>query len=345
MASKAELVKVDETIRIPLSATEYKILSYFVDNANSPIYLENLAQYVWGARYDEKDTSSLKPHISKLRKKLNQIRDGLSDCIDTNYGFNSYTLKIEKNEHQSNDNTNLTSVHDSVCEDPCTTSTVRYATYFDLRKLGYTSLKIAEKLVENDKKLYSGIGAKKDLLAENAGTSQQWADYLSSTPESFQYFINDKNEIVGNFSLVSITEEQERAFYDGELSESLFVSSDTRDLFCAADTHILFLLNLSLNEEYATQHNTTLLRKAFLNQLASFAENDVRFKKIIVNVFKSSHEAFYKQWGFTFVKEHKASGRIYKLDLQPYPQALYTQLNKNSHFKEINDKLKALYDN
>lgn len=94
LSSKAELVRSDGSLRIPLSVTEYKILSYFVDHVETPVYLEELARYVWGVHADEKDPNSLKSQISRVRGKLNKMREGLRNCIDTNYGLNSYTLKI-----------------------------------------------------------------------------------------------------------------------------------------------------------------------------------------------------------------------------------------------------------
>ena len=51
--------------------------------------------FVWGTHADEKDPNSLKSQISRVRNKLEQIREGMRHCIDTNYGLNSYTLKVE----------------------------------------------------------------------------------------------------------------------------------------------------------------------------------------------------------------------------------------------------------
>ena len=97
LSSKAELVSADGNIHMPLSVTEYKILSFFIDHANTPVYLEELAQYIWGPNYeaDNKNPENLKSHISRLRSKLERIRNGLRNYLDTNYGLKSYTLKID----------------------------------------------------------------------------------------------------------------------------------------------------------------------------------------------------------------------------------------------------------
>lgn len=92
--SKAELVRIEDNLHIPLSLTEYKILSFFVDHMNVPISLEELAKHVWGIYAYEKDPNSLKSQISRLRSKMDNVSHGFGNCIETNYGLNSYTLKI-----------------------------------------------------------------------------------------------------------------------------------------------------------------------------------------------------------------------------------------------------------
>ena len=79
LSSKAELVSADDSVHVPLSVTEFKILDYFITHANTPVYLEELAQQLWGINYnaDQKDLNSLKSHISSVRNKLEKIRSGL----------------------------------------------------------------------------------------------------------------------------------------------------------------------------------------------------------------------------------------------------------------------------
>ncbi len=343
LSSKTELVSYDGLIRIPLSVTEYKILSYFIDHENSPVYLEALAIYVWGVNYqaDQKDPVSLKSHISHLRKKLDKIRDGLSKCLDTNHGLGSYTLII-RNQNDDHDPPR----NSSFVEDHRAKSKNRDATpvqYQELLDMGYTPFSIAESLVKNDMKLYGPDFRGKGITPQNEGSSSQWAEYLSSVPETFQYLVDADGEIVGNFSFLSISSMQEEAYLNGDLFEQAFSPSNTRDLFSAGKEHIMFLLNLSVNDEYSTPKNNNKLRKMFLEELISLAENEVMFCKIITNVYKSSQEAFYKQWGFRFVKDHPLSGRVYELNLLPYPQALYDHLSKNSMLSDANEQLKNFY--
>jgi len=228
---------------------------------------------------------------------------------------------------------------------PALVNDVKYASFQDLLSAGMTPIDIANRLVDNDLKLYRSVFQDRGITAQNEGTAIQWAEYLSSYPMSFQYLVNSKNEIVGNFSFVSITDEMLDMYFRGLLFEKGFIPSVTRDLFSSGSDHILFLLNLSVNDEYSTAKSNLLLRKAFLQQLISFAENDdIFFKKIVTNVYKSSQESFYKQWGFSFVKPNALSGNVYELDMLPYPKALYEHLKANANLSGLVERLKENYE-
>lgn len=56
----------------------------------------------------------------------------------------------------------------------------RIVTYEDLLELGMDALSISKRLVENDYDLYP------DMVVENEGTPEQWAEYLSTYPDTFR---------------------------------------------------------------------------------------------------------------------------------------------------------------
>lgn len=89
------LTRISDGASIKLSATEYKILFYFISNKNQDLALEQIANYIWGSGH-EKDADSIKSQITRIRSKLDQIRPGLGKkCIVTNRGFNTYTMRID----------------------------------------------------------------------------------------------------------------------------------------------------------------------------------------------------------------------------------------------------------
>lgn len=313
---------------------EYKILLELRKHPNCPLESEKLADVLWTSRH-ENNADNIRTVIHKLRNELDSVHSGAHECIKTKRGFKSYYFV--PNFPIQNDV--IFDLDDPISQqnsiDPCA---VRPATYNDLLRHGYTSATIAKALVENDYKLY-------DIAPENEGTPGQWKEYLSSFPETFQYIVDENSwAIVGNFSFLSVTESQAELILSGAFLEKDLNPAITQDLYSAGTDHILFLLNMSLNEEYGSTRNYTMLRKMFLEQLERYAEDDIYFKSMITNVYRSNQESFYKRWGFEFEENHCYTGKIYSLQMLPYPEKLYLQLKNNSQLRDINERLKTKYD-
>lgn len=337
------------------SPTYMRILEYLATNPKLWLSSDSIIDNCWPDRY-----AALSTFYSTI-SKLKSIHPEIDNSIDSKKGMGYRYLGQKREQYNvasvtSSTSPNVTphvsnkspgtlqsahlaqkndSLHAQVLFDPVA---VRTATYYDLLQHGYTRETIGEALVQNDYQLYN-------IAPENEGTPAQWQEYLSSFPETFQYIV-DKNSwhIVGNFSFVSVTQAQAAQILSGKFLEKDLNPAITRDLFSAGSDHILFLLNMSLNEEYGSVKNYTMLRNLFLEQIYRYAEDDIYFSSIITNVYRPNQEAFYKQWGFEFEIDHCYTGRIYSLKMYPYPEKLYQQLNSNSKLRDINERLKAKYD-
>ena len=199
---------------------------------------------------------------------------------------------------------------------------IRVATYQELIDLGYSALQIANRLVENDYKLYPG------MVVENEGNPEQWADYLSSYPETFRYLLNENNEIIGNWSFLAISEDvHAEKLAKGELTEDSFTLDETEFLLFPGD-YVGYLLNLSVNEGYNSMKNINMLITAFIEQLIAFAEDGIFFKSWYVNVFRKDHEAMYRRMGFSYFLDNKTFGKVFQLSCIPYPPKSLFAMNK-----------------
>lgn len=191
---------------------------------------------------------------------------------------------------------------------------------------GYTPLDIASRLVENDLKLYEGIS---EL---NEGSAEQWADFIENCPDYFCYLVNDKDEIVGDWSIVALDDETYERAVNGLTTESEF-DLDTTDYVCFPGQYNGYLLNMSLNMEYKTLDNNLKLVESFFARLEKYAENGIFFKRFCVNVFRRDQQAFYKNFGFKYVCDNKEFGKIYSIDLLPYPSSKLFQ--RHAELKEM----------
>lgn len=223
-------------------------------------------------------------------------------------------------------------------EDRPVPNAVRPATYTDLLLHNWTKESIAEALVAGDYETY-------EIDAANEGTPSQWQEFLSGYPETFQYLVTeDFKEIAGNFSFVSLTPEQAELALEGKLYEADLSPDQTRDLFSPATDHILFLLNLSLRDSFSETKNHLLLRKMFLSQILSFAENGIFFRSIIMSAHRKTEEAFLRSWGFKHIIDHEKTGKIYALDMIPFPCELDQALKRYLDLGSIREDLKRLYN-
>lgn len=214
---------------------------------------------------------------------------------------------------------------------------VRIATFQDLTDLGMTPLDIAKRLVENDYNLYPG------MVVENEGAPEQWAGYLSAYPDTFRYLINERNEIIGNWSFLAVSEEiHAERLAKGELTEETFNINETEFLLFPG-TYVGYLLNLSVNIGYNNTENLNLLIKAFVEQLLKFAEDGIFFKEWYVNVFRRDHEAMYRHMGFTYLLDNKSFGKLYHLNCIPTNKEPQRKKSSTSSVFNSSKRLLELY--
>lgn len=207
---------------------------------------------------------------------------------------------------------------------------LQIVTYYELtKKRGLNKSEIARQLVANDRKLYHNIDD------DNEGDPSQWETYLSKYPQTFRYMVNSQNQIVGNWSMVTLSGADYRRAKEGKLLESELNIGST-EYFMFGGVFYGYLLNLSVNEEEMSPTNIRRLFESFLDQLDQFAKEDIYFKSWCVNVFLEDHEKRYEALGFTYACDNVKSGKMYTLDLWPYP--------KNKIFQK-RKKLKQMYEN
>ena len=190
---------------------------------------------------------------------------------------------------------------------------LRHVKYRDLIKLGYTKEQIGEALVENDRSLYGDVGG-------NEGDARLWAFYLSSYPDSFQYVINEKDKIVGNWSMLVPSADSLAKIRKGGFLEEEFEVSETEFLLFPSVFNAGYILNFSINEGWQTAKNYSLLWQSFISQIQAWAEQGIFFRSWIVNVFRADHEALYKSLGFRYLADNVNQGKLYELAMQPFPR-------------------------
>ncbi len=118
--------------------------------------------------------------------------------------------------------------------------------------------------------------------------------------------------------MVALDDETYERAVKGDVAENEF-TLDTTEYLCFPGIYNGYLLNMSLNMEYKTLDNNLKLVDSFFARLLKYAENGIFFRRFCVNVFRRDQQAFYKNFGFSYVCDNKEFGKIYAMDLLPYP--------------------------
>ncbi len=202
----------------------------------------------------------------------------------------------------------------------------RMVKFGELIDLGYTASKIAIQLVENDYITCNGIGD------ENEGSAEQWEAFLQDNSDTFQYLINGENKIVGDWSIVALTEDAFAEAMEGKLVEA-DIGPDNTEMICFPDMYHGYILTFSILPEYRTTKNYNLIIDSFLRQMEEYSEDGIFFKHWCINVFSKEVEALVKKMGFTYRCDNRVFGKIYSCDFIPLPQIplfrKYEKLVKN----------------
>lgn len=208
----------------------------------------------------------------------------------------------------------------------------RMMKFAELIDLGYSSAKIAMQLVENDYINCNGIDE------NNEGSAEQWEQFLRDNSDTFQYLINEDDKIVGDWSIVALTDEAYENAINGQLLEK-DISDENTEFICFPGEYNGYILTFSLLPKYRTMDNYNLIIDSFLTQIEEYSERGIFFGKWCMNVFGREVEALVKQLGFKYVCNNRVLGKIYTCSFNNLPDIpllrKYPKLVKNYANREI----------
>ncbi len=270
------------------------VLTFKIDNCT---LVDSLEYYIDKTQMIDASTPPLDSHITKL---IAAIRF-----------------------HQQKKNTS----HTAHIPHTISTGQCRIVNYQEALAVGYSAKNIAMQLVENDYITCNGIG-----LA-NEGTAEQWESFLNRDSDTFHYFLNEKNEIVGNWSIVSLTEDAYEKAIQGALLE-VNIGIENTNMILFPGVYDGYILAISLLPAYRNMQNYTMLVDSLLKQLEHYAENGIFFRRWCINVFSSDVEALVRQLGFRYRCNNCVTGKLYECMFMPLPRL---------HLLKRYPKLEALY--
>lgn len=202
------------------------------------------------------------------------------------------------------------------------------AEFKKIANINYTD--IAEQLLENDKKLFGDIG-------EHSGTISQWAEHMFLSPEQWGLLCLDKKQIIGNYSCVYLNSDQERKLQNGNLIGNLISAESVQDSgnLKRNGEAALYLMNLSVNEEFATFENWNILFSQFGKYIRSEIRKGIVIKNLYATSFKKEYDSRFKRYGFSHLIKRCGKGNFFKIDMYQ-DTSKCNWLSFNEHFDKEN---------
>ena len=274
---------------------------------------DNMEYYIGKTHWLDAITPPLESHIYRLVDTIKNVASS-----STTGGTGTAGMDVQQSETlRSAEKREQSGINKRAC---------RMVRFGDLLDLGYTASKIAIQLVENDYINCNGLGE------ENEGSAEQWEAFLQDNSETFQYLINGENKIVGDWSIVALTDEAYERAQSGELCEAE-LDSDNTEMICFPDQYNGYILTFSLLPNYRTMENYNLIIDSFCKQIEEYSNQGIFFRRWCINVFGKEVEALVKRLGFKFVCNNKVFGKIFTCDFIPLPNVSllkkYPELVKN----------------
>ena len=214
---------------------------------------------------------------------------------------------------------------------------IKFNTYFDLRNQGLSAKDMILQLIKNNYTLY------KDS-EEHAGSIEQWMEHLTTHPENWG-FLCIGNKIIGNYSFIFLTKEQEESIMKGTYLESQLTLSISADIHeYQTDEQVIYLLNMSINDGYQTIANHDMLWSYFGKRLHQLTPSGIFYKGIYTLVKRLDHQKTFMKMGFEFLVDNYYKGSVYYLNLMkkhldPISWIMPEEpLNDNVIFKQLSYK-------
>ncbi len=258
--------------------------------------------------------------ILPLKIDESELNDNLEYYLGRTHWMDALTPPLEKHINKLVDTILLYKQQNAVAPQNAQATPASHADaagcrmmkYENLLALGYTAASIALQLVENDYINCNGIGV------ENEGTAQQWEEYLQNNTETFQYLVDANNKIIGDWSIVALSEDSYEQALRGELLEA-DIDIDKTELICFPGFYNGYVLTFSILPQHRNMKNYNLLIDSFLTQLEEYAENGIFFRRWCINTFSKDVESLIKQLGFQYIANNKVFGKIYHCNFIPIP--------------------------
>ncbi|MCL4480966.1 MAG: hypothetical protein M1113_05740 [Candidatus Thermoplasmatota archaeon] len=181
----------------------------------------------------------------------------------------------------------------------------------DVKMWGWDPKKLLDELIKLDYETMEG------LTRDMEGSTDQWADVFSESPDTWRLLVNGSESIIGYWHFVPLFPEDFQKAKLGELKDSEIIAERIMPLDLPGDYDI-YVVSIALRRGYRNHEDRTLLFGSFFEEVYSLAKGGIFIRNIVTNAFTPDGFRTCTRFGMREVAKHVQHGNIFYRSLYPF---------------------------
>ncbi len=198
----------------------------------------------------------------------------------------------------------------------------------DVKTWGWDSKKLLDELIKLDYETMEG------LTRDMEGSTDQWADVFSESPDTWRLLVNGSESIIGYWHFVPLFPDDFQKAKLGELKDSEIVAERIMPLDIPGDYDI-YVVSIALRRGYRNHEDRSLLFGSFFEEVYSLAKDGIFIRNIITNAFTPDGFRTCTRFGMKAIAKHAQYGDIFYRTLYPF--------HEQDKFLERDMEIRELY--
>ena len=181
----------------------------------------------------------------------------------------------------------------------------------EVKMWGWDPKKLLEELINLDYETMEG------LTRDMEGSTDQWADVFSESPDTWRLIVNGSKSIIGYWHFVPLFPQDFQKAKLGKLKDSEIVAERIMPLDLP-DDYDIYVVSIALRRGYRNHEDRALLFGSFFEEVYSLAKNGIFIRNIITNAFTPDGFRTCTRFGMKTVAKHVQHGDIFFRTLYPF---------------------------
>lgn len=157
-----------------------------------------------------------------------------------------------------------------------------------------------------------------NLEVKDEGESPQWAEIVTTHPNSWRVLYEYPGSIIGYWHFVPLFPEEFEVAKAGKLLDGA-ITIDKIPEFEIPGRYRLYFMSMVLQSQYRGTGAVRLIYQSFLDVMEKLAETGVFFDEICANAWSPAGEAICRTFQMNHLADHISKGRIFYRKFFPLP--------------------------